>query len=83
MNQTEFVKTGAGATQNEIVLRLLEMRRGDWVGLTELVEAGGGYAVHSRVADLRREGHVIENRTERKGRRRVSSYRYCGCAATM
>lgn len=78
MTQTEFVRTGAGESKNAIVLRMLEGRAGEWVSLGELVSAGGGYAIHSRVADLRKAGHAIENQVCKDGGWTVSRYRYNG-----
>jgi hypothetical protein len=44
--------------------------------MPDLVEASKGYAVHSRIAELRRRGHVIENQVERRpDGKRVSRYR--------
>lgn len=62
-------------TQNEIILRKLTERAGQWVPMPDLVEASGAYAVHSRVADLRAAGHQIENTVDRSSRPHRSYYR--------
>lgn len=70
---TEAVDT----TQNEKILRLLVSQRGRWVPMPELASAAGAYAVHSRISDLRREGHQIETRIE-GSRPKRSFYRLVG-----
>jgi hypothetical protein len=62
-------------TRTEIVLTKLREKAGDWLALPDLVAAGGGYAIHSRVADLRRQGHTVENKIERKDGEKHSFYR--------
>lgn len=59
MNQNEFRKTHHAQSQNEKVLRYL--RPGELVPMDELARVMGGFAVHSRIADLRKRGHVIKN----------------------
>jgi hypothetical protein len=46
-------------TQCEIILARLEQARGAWVPMVELAAEASCYAVHSRIADLRRRGHRI------------------------
>jgi hypothetical protein len=43
---------------------MLLAARGSWVSMTEIGKVIGAWAVHSRAADLRRQGHAIENRIE-------------------
>lgn len=43
---------------------MLLAARGEWVSMTEIGKVIGAWAVHSRAADLRRQGHAIENRIE-------------------
>ena len=62
-------------TQNELILDALTARRGDWVPMPELSEASGSWNVHSRIADLRAEGHDIDNKIVRRGRQSRSYYR--------
>ena len=55
-------------TDNERVLQALRQSRGEWVGdLYQRTRC----MVHSRVADLRREGHTIECKKFGRG-----DYRY-------
>lgn len=54
-----------------------------WVPMPILSEASGAYAVHSRIAELRRRGHRIENRIERRDDgTRLSWYRIARWEAT-
>ena len=61
-------------TQNAAILAELVRRHGQWVPMPELAAAAGCYAVHSRISDLRAEGHTIETKIEGTRPRR-SSYR--------
>jgi len=63
------------STQGGIILGLLRAAAGDWVSALELHEASGSLAVHTRVSDLRKLGHQIENRTRHEGARCLSEYR--------
>lgn len=62
-------------SQNAAILALLRARAGQWVPMPELAAASGAYAVHSRIADLREDGHEIENQVDRSERPCRSSYR--------
>lgn len=53
----------------------LQVARGGWISALALHEASGSLCVHSRIADLRRQGHEIENRTGHTAGRVVSEYR--------
>lgn len=75
MTQREHTKTGAGTTQCQVILDWLTLHRGHWVSMPQLAAASGAFAVHSRVAELRSWGHVIEQRSERDGRKVRSFYR--------
>ena len=78
MNQTEHAATGAGLSQCDRILAALESKRGHWVAMPDLARIAGGYAVHSRIAELRARGHVISQRSERcgeRGRKILSFYR--------
>jgi hypothetical protein len=51
-----------------------------WVPMPTLAKSGSGSddgfcMVHSRIADLRADGYVIEQRSEREGRKTKSFYR--------
>ena len=75
MKQREHAKTGAGTTQCKAILSTLMLMRNQWVEMPALARISGAYAVHSRVAELRKRGHVIEQRSERNGRKVLSFYR--------
>ncbi len=63
-------------SQSSVILDILIALRGRWVSMPDLATASGGYAVHSRIAELRKHGHVIENKVERRADgKRVSRYR--------
>jgi biotin operon repressor len=62
-------------SQSSVILQILTTLRGRWVSMPDLAFASGGYAVHSRISELRRRGHVIENQVEQRGGKRVSRYR--------
>jgi hypothetical protein len=75
MTQPEHAATGAGQSQCDRILAALESKRGQWVPMPDLARIAGGFAVHSRIAELRARGHVITQRSERSGRRILSFYR--------
>jgi hypothetical protein len=60
-------------TQRDRILQLLRDANGGWVPLPELVKLAAQYS--ARVAELRAQGHVIENRTEWAGRQRHCWFR--------
>jgi hypothetical protein len=62
-------------SQNERIARCLWEHLGSWVSIKVLAAAAECFAVHSRVADLRKRGWIIENRQECVGRQRHSYYR--------
>jgi hypothetical protein len=63
------------ANQGAVILAALREAGGGWVSALALHETSGSLAVHSRIADLRKQGHAIENRTRREGGRCLSEYR--------
>jgi hypothetical protein len=75
MNQTEHAATGAGLSQCDRILAELESKRGHWVPMPDLARIAGCFAVHSRIADLRKRGHRIESMQDRHGRKVWSFYR--------
>ena len=75
MTQPEHAATGAGLSQCDRILAELESKRGQWVPMPDLARIAGGYAVHSRIAELRKRGHLIEAMQERRGRKVWSYYR--------
>jgi hypothetical protein len=65
-------------SQTDIVREYLFAHPGERVPMTRLAEAMGGFAVHSRIAQLRREsGMIIINHLERaKDGKTHSFYEY-------
>ena len=64
-----------GLSQCDLILAELQVSRGHWVPMPRLVVCSGSYNVHSRIADLRKRGHVILHENRRKqGSRVVQSY---------
>lgn len=51
-------------TQRDRILALLKEREGHWVPLYEITALAAQY--NTRVLELRRAGHIIENRTEHR-----------------
>jgi hypothetical protein len=63
-------------SQADKILRRLQFTADIWVSMPDLSQVSGAYAVHSRIAELRKRGHVIENRTEQaEDGTRLSWYR--------
>ncbi len=81
MNPTQptFTHHRAGKTQCDRILELLQERIGQPVPMPELARVGAGSPngfcmVHSRVADLRKQGHTIGQHGERKDGVNLSFY---------
>lgn len=64
----------------KILKRLQAAREFDgWVPMPILSDVSGAYAVHSRIAELRKRGHRIENKPGRaQDGTRMSWYRLVG-----
>ena len=60
--------------QADLILARLQQTPGEWVPMPELYRCSGAYAVHSRISELRDDGHRIECRI-RGARPRCSMYR--------
>ena len=81
MNQTTYEQSGAGVSQADRIFDALlrastECAVADgWVTLPQLVAISGGYAVHSRIADLRKRGYDIEQTSVRRAGKVHSFYR--------
>jgi hypothetical protein len=81
MNQITYEQFGAGVSQADRILDALLRASTDlavadgWVTLPQLVAISGGYAVHSRVADLRKRGYDIEQTSVRRAGKVHSFYR--------
>ena len=73
--QAEFDMSGAATSQNDAILEDLTRHIGEWVPMPLLVEISGGYACHSRISDLRKKGHRIENMVDRSSKPYKSYYR--------
>jgi len=61
--------------QTEAILSALLEARGGWVSAWQLFESSNSLAVHSRVADLRKAGHTIQNRVKHENGKCLSEYR--------
>ena len=72
---THHESTGAGMSQCDTILSELKCHADRWVAMPHLSSVSGSYNVHSRIADLRKSGHDIEHRNERRGRMIYSFYR--------
>ena len=70
-----------GLSQCDLIMLALTARAGEWVAMPYLARIAGGYAVHSRIADLRRRGHRIDHRNLRSGRKTHSFYRLASATA--
>lgn len=75
MTQTQYTDRKLGVSQSDLILRELQATPGQWVPMPRLCEVSGAYAVHSRVADLRKQGHNIEWSGKRMGNAVFSFYR--------
>lgn len=51
-------------TQADLILAELQRQSGQWVAMPELWRVSGAFAVHSRISDLRHQGHVIDQKCE-------------------
>jgi len=75
ISQLEYQASGAGDSQCEKILAHLQAHLGEWVPMPELYQVSGAMAVHSRIADLRRNGANIEHKNERtSGSRMLKSF---------
>lgn len=75
MTQTEHAAAGAGQSQCDRILAELKSKQGHWVAMPNLARIAEGYAVHSRIAELRKRGHRIESMQDRRGRKVWSFYK--------
>lgn len=70
------MRTNQQPSQANKILARLKSAQGRWVTMPGLSAISGAYAVHSRVAELRKRGHRIENRIEQRDNgTRLSLYR--------
>ena len=63
-----------GLSQCACILAELERFAGEWVSLGRLHACSASMNVHSRIADLRKRGHLIQHKNIRKGRMIQSFY---------
>lgn len=66
-----------GESQCAAILKELQANANSWVSMPRLYQCSGAFAVHSRIADLRKLGHDIKNqrRAALTGRVFISEYR--------
>lgn len=64
-----------GASQCALILEHLQRFPGQWCSMPMLATVSGSYAVATRVSELRKQGHVIEQKNEREGNKIKSFYR--------
>lgn len=62
-------------SQNSRILARLQRSKGKFVRMPELMLVSRCAVVHSRIADLRKRGHKIENHVIQDGRVKHSFYR--------
>jgi hypothetical protein len=75
VNQLEYQASGSGESQTQKILAHLQANLGEWVAMPKLYEISGAMAVHSRIADLRKNGANIEQKNERPpGSRAIHSF---------
>ena len=75
MTQSEFSLQSKPTSQCDLIHAELERNAGNWVAMPRLWKVSGAFAVHSRIADLRKRGLTIEQRSERVGGTCRSEYR--------
>ena len=65
MKQAEYKARGDGQSQCNRILRTLLGNADRWVSMISLWRVSGSMAVHSRIADLRKRGHGITQKSLR------------------
>ncbi|MFU8894030.1 MAG: hypothetical protein ACNA8L_10415 [Luteolibacter sp.] len=75
MSITTHPSRPAGKSQAQTILECLQHHRGAWVSMLHLHQQSGSMAVHSRISDLRKDGHPIEHKNEAVNRIVHSYYR--------
>ena len=76
--QAEFASERSTMSQTDKILAQLRYyESGYWIPMPVLVRVSGGFAVHSRIADLRKRGHAIQCKiTRKKNGAKASFYRF-------
>ena len=72
---TTHPSTADGTSQCDLIFARLNATPGEWVAMPALARIANGFAVHSRIADLRRRGNRIDHKNIRHGRKIHSFYR--------
>lgn len=75
MTQTEYQRAALGQSQEARIMKELIDAQGEWVPMRKLGRVSRSMNVHSRIAELRKRGHVIPNKCDRSGRVVKSFYR--------
>ncbi len=73
--QIDFLSRRGGRSQCDKILAVLQDNAGQWVPIPVLHQASGSYVIHSRIADLRKRGHSIDQRSEHHDGQNHSFYR--------
>ena len=75
MTQTEFQAAGGALSQTNTILAELKSNAGEWVPMPHLALTAQCFSVRSRIDELRKKGHRIENSSKRDMEtRKVHSY---------
>lgn len=61
---TTHASISAGKSQCDLILDELKRNVGEWVSMLDLHRVSRSMAVHSRISDLRKAGHIIKHRNE-------------------
>jgi len=72
---TSHTLPAAGLSQCDLILAELSRNANQWIPMPHLGDVSGSRNVHSRIDDLKKRGHQIENKQITKGRQRHSFYR--------
>jgi hypothetical protein len=62
-------------SNRDIAYNVLRDHANEWISGNTLVAAGAGYRFSARIYELRKAGHVIEERPDPSGRSAVHEYR--------
>lgn len=78
MNTAELdfrISENNSSSQSSLILEALDKEKGKWVPMPYLARISGAFAVHSRIADLRKDGHLIRQENRRfPGSRQTHSF---------
>ena len=62
-------------SQNNLIYEELRRNANRYVSMPDLVRVSGSYNIHSRIADLREKGSIIENKVEKIDGKNHSYYK--------